>query len=84
VLYGRIATLAKPHIGYGFGWRTNDFSFLSAARREQLLALGTDLRPRSARGSCVAYNCMIRFLDTRRTEFLPGLSLVLILHHPDP
>jgi len=56
--------------------------FLSAAEREQLLALCSDLRPRSARSSCLAYNCMI--FDTRRTEFLPGLSLALILHHPDP
>ena len=55
-------------VGYGFGWYTNVFPHLSAAEREQLLALGADLRHVAHGGGCVAYyNYMIRFLDTRRT-----------------
>jgi hypothetical protein len=41
---------------------------LSAAEREQLLALGADLRHVAHGGGCVAYyNYIIRFLDTKRT-----------------
>jgi hypothetical protein len=41
---------------------------LSAAEREQPLALGADLRHVAYRGSRVAYyNYIIRFLDTQRT-----------------
>jgi len=55
-------------VNYGFGWYTNVSAFLSATERNQLLALGTDLRYVAHGGSCIAYyNYMIRFLDTRRT-----------------
>lgn len=55
-------------VGYGFGWHTNVFPLLSTAEREQLLALGADLRHVAHGGGCVAYyNYMIRFLNTRRT-----------------
>jgi hypothetical protein len=41
---------------------------LSTAEREQLLALGADIRHVAHGGGCVAdYNYMIRFLNTRRT-----------------
>jgi CubicO group peptidase (beta-lactamase class C family) len=55
-------------VGYGFGWYTNVFPFLSRSEREQLLALGADLRHVAHGGGCVAYfNYIIRLLDTRRT-----------------
>ena len=56
-------------VGYGFGWITNVFPYLSAAEREKLLALGeTGLRHVAHGGSLVAYyNYIIRFLDSRRT-----------------
>ncbi len=55
-------------VHYGFGWYTNVCSFLTAAEREQLRALGTDLRYVAHGGGCVAYfNYMIRLLDTQRT-----------------
>ena len=56
-------------VGYGFGWITNVFPYLSAAEREQLLALGeAGLHHVAHGGSCVAYyNYIIRFLDSRRT-----------------
>jgi CubicO group peptidase (beta-lactamase class C family) len=55
-------------VGYGFGWYTNVFPFLSDGEREQLLALGADLRHVAHGGGLVAYfNYIIRLLDTRRT-----------------
>jgi CubicO group peptidase (beta-lactamase class C family) len=56
-------------VGYGFGWITNVFPYLSATEREQLLALGgAGLRHVAHGGSLVAYyHYIIRFLDTRRT-----------------
>jgi CubicO group peptidase (beta-lactamase class C family) len=58
----------RTQVGYGFGWHTNVFPLLSTAEREQLLALGADLRHVAHGGGCVAYyNYMIRFLNTRRT-----------------
>jgi CubicO group peptidase (beta-lactamase class C family) len=59
-------------IGYGFGWITNVFPYLSAAERKQLLALGgAGLRHVAHGGSLCAYNnYIIRFLDTRRTIIL--------------
>jgi CubicO group peptidase (beta-lactamase class C family) len=55
-------------VNYGFGWYTNVFDLVSAAERDQLLALGADLRHVAHGGGCIAYfNYMIRFLDTRRT-----------------
>lgn len=58
----------RTPVGYGFGWHTNVFPLLSTAEREQLLALGADLRHVAHGGGCVAYyNYMIRFLNTRRT-----------------
>jgi CubicO group peptidase (beta-lactamase class C family) len=56
-------------VGYGFGWITNVFPYLSAAEREQLLALGgAGLRHVAHGGSLVPYyNYIIRFLDTQRT-----------------
>jgi CubicO group peptidase (beta-lactamase class C family) len=55
-------------VGYGFGWYTDDSSFLTAAEREQRLVLGPDLRYVSHGGGCVAYfNYIIRLLDTQRT-----------------
>lgn len=55
-------------VDYGFGWYTNVSSFLTAAEREQLRVLGTDLRYVAHGGGCVAYfNYMIRLLDTQRT-----------------
>jgi CubicO group peptidase (beta-lactamase class C family) len=56
-------------VGYGFGWYTNVFPFLSDGEREQLLALGgSGLRHVAHGGSLVAYsNYIIRLLDTRRT-----------------
>jgi CubicO group peptidase (beta-lactamase class C family) len=55
-------------IGYGFGWYTDVSSSVTAAEREQLRALGTDLRYVAHGGGCVAYfNYMIRLLDTQRT-----------------
>lgn len=56
-------------VGYGFGWITNVFPYLSPAEQQLLLALGgVDMRHAVHGGSCVAYfNYMIRFLDTRRT-----------------
>jgi CubicO group peptidase (beta-lactamase class C family) len=56
-------------VGYGFGWITNVFPYLSAAERKQLLALGgAGLRHVAHGGSCIAYyNYIIRFLDSQRT-----------------
>lgn len=55
-------------VDYGFGWYTNVFPLVSASEREQLRALGPDLRHVAHGGGCVAYfNYMIRLLDTRRT-----------------
>ena len=57
-------------VGYGFGWITNVFPYLSPAERAQLLALGSNigLRHVAHGGSLVAYcNYIIRFLDSRRT-----------------
>jgi hypothetical protein len=55
-------------VDYGFGWYTNVSSILTAAEREQLLALGADLRYVAHGGGCVAYfNYVIRLLDTQRT-----------------
>ena len=55
-------------VNYGFGWYTNVFPLLSAAEREQLLALGADLCHVAHGGSCVAYyNYIVRLLDTQRT-----------------
>lgn len=56
-------------VGYGFGWYTNVFLYLSAAERKQLIAVGgADLRHVAHGGGCVAYhNYIIRLLDTRRT-----------------
>jgi CubicO group peptidase (beta-lactamase class C family) len=55
-------------VGYGFGWYTDDSSFLTGAEREQRLLLGPDLRYVSHEGGCVAYfNYIIRLLDTQRT-----------------
>jgi len=56
-------------VGYGFGWITNVFPYLSAVEREQLLALGgAGLRHVAHGGSLVAYyNYIIRFLDIQRT-----------------
>jgi hypothetical protein len=54
-------------VGYGFDWYTNASSSVTAAEREQLRALGTDLRYVAHGGGCVAYfNYMIRLLDTQR------------------
>ncbi|TIX90328.1 serine hydrolase domain-containing protein [Rhizobium sp. P44RR-XXIV] len=56
--------------GYGFGWITNVFPYLSAAERQQLLGLGggADIRHVAHGGSCIAYfNYMIRFLEAQRT-----------------
>jgi len=56
-------------VGYGFGWYTNVFPYLSDTERKQLLALGgPGLRHAAHGGSLVAYyNYIIRFLDTQRT-----------------
>jgi CubicO group peptidase (beta-lactamase class C family) len=56
-------------VGYGFGWITNVFPYLSPAEREQLSALGgPGLRHVAHGGSLVAYyNYIIRLLDTQRT-----------------
>jgi len=56
-------------VGYGFGWITNVFPYLSATERDQLLALGgAPLRHVAHGGSLIAYyNYIIRFLDSRRT-----------------
>jgi len=55
-------------VDYGFGWYTNVFPIVSAGEREQLRALGADLRHVAHGGGCVAYfNYIIRLLDTRRT-----------------
>lgn len=55
-------------VDYGFGWYTNVFPIVSASEREQLCALGADLRYVAHGGGCVAYwNYIIRLLDTRRT-----------------
>jgi CubicO group peptidase (beta-lactamase class C family) len=54
-------------VGYGFGWITNVFPYLSASERAQLLGLGgAGLRHVAHGGSIDAYyNYIIRFLDTR-------------------
>jgi CubicO group peptidase (beta-lactamase class C family) len=56
-------------VGYGFGWITNVFPYLSPGEREQLSALGgPGLRHVAHGGSLVAYyNYIIRLLDTQRT-----------------
>jgi len=55
-------------VNYGFGWYTDVSAFVNATEREQLRALGADLRYVAHGGSCVAYyNYMIRLLDTKRT-----------------
>jgi CubicO group peptidase (beta-lactamase class C family) len=56
-------------VGYGFGWITNVFPYLSAVERKQLLGVGdAGLRHVAHGGGCVAYyNYIIRFLDTQRT-----------------
>jgi CubicO group peptidase (beta-lactamase class C family) len=45
----------RTPVGYGFGWYTNVFPLLSTAEREQLLALGADIRHVAHGGGCVAY-----------------------------
>ena len=64
-------------VGYGFGWITNVFPYLSAAERDQLLALGgAGLRHVAHGGSLVAYyNYIIRFLDSQRT-------IIVLTNHP--
>jgi CubicO group peptidase (beta-lactamase class C family) len=58
-------------IGYGFGWITDVFPLLTSAERQQLLALGADLRHVAHGGSLGGYNnYIIRFLDARRTIIL--------------
>jgi len=56
-------------VGYGFGWFTNVFPYLTPAEREQLLAVGggADLRHVAHGGSLYHYNFIIRLLDTQRT-----------------
>jgi CubicO group peptidase (beta-lactamase class C family) len=55
-------------VDYRFGWYTNIFPIVSASEREQLRALGADLRYVAHGGGCVVYfNYIIRLLDTRRT-----------------
>jgi len=55
-------------VDYGFGWYTNVLPIVSASEREQLRALGADLRYVAHGGGCVAYwNYIIRLLDSRRT-----------------
>jgi len=55
-------------VDYGFGWYTNVTSSLTPVEREQLRALGVDLRYVAHGGGCVAYfNYMIRLLDAQRT-----------------
>lgn len=55
-------------IGYGFGWFTNVFPYLSAAEREQLLAVGgAGLRHVAHGDGFYNYNYIIRLLDTQRT-----------------
>ena len=55
-------------VDYGFGWYTSVSSFVTAAEREQLRAIGADPGYVAHGGGCVAYfNYMIRLLDTRRT-----------------
>jgi CubicO group peptidase (beta-lactamase class C family) len=55
-------------VDYGFGWYTSVSSFVTAAEREQLRAIGADRGYVAHGGSCVAYfNYIIRLLDTRRT-----------------
>lgn len=51
-------------VDYGFGWYTNVSSFVTTAEREQLQALGANLRYVAHGGGCVAYfNYIIRLLD---------------------
>ena len=56
-------------VGYGFGWITNVFPYLSGSEREQLSILGgTDLRHVAHGGSWPTYyNYIIRLLDSHRT-----------------
>jgi CubicO group peptidase (beta-lactamase class C family) len=54
-------------VGYGFGWFTNVFPYLTPAEREQLLAVGgADLRHVAHGGGLYHYNYIIRLLDTQR------------------
>jgi len=63
------ATNDGTQVGYGFGWITNVFPYLSDAERKQLDALGsTDLRHVAHGGSWPTYyNYIIRLLDSQRT-----------------
>jgi len=63
------ATNDGTPVGYGFGWFTNVISYLSAAEREQLLALGgAGLRLVAHGGSLFTYcNYITRLLGTQRT-----------------
>jgi CubicO group peptidase (beta-lactamase class C family) len=63
------ATNDGTPVGYGFGWFTNVISYLSAAEREQLLALGgASLRLVAHGGSLFTYcNYITRLLGTQRT-----------------
>jgi CubicO group peptidase (beta-lactamase class C family) len=55
-------------VGYGFGWFTNVFPYLTPAEREQLLAVGgADLRHVAHGGGLYHYNYIIRLLDTQHT-----------------
>jgi CubicO group peptidase (beta-lactamase class C family) len=56
-------------VGYGFGWYTNVFPYLSDTERKQLLGLGgPGLRHVAHGGSLITYyNYMFRLLDSRRT-----------------
>jgi CubicO group peptidase (beta-lactamase class C family) len=63
------ATSDGTAVGYGFGWITNVFPYLSAAERKQLDLLGgADLRHVVHGGSwSTYYNYIIRLLDSQRT-----------------
>jgi hypothetical protein len=54
-------------VGYGFGWYTNVFPYLSDTERKQLLALGgPGLRHVAHGGSLITYyNFMLRLFDSR-------------------
>jgi CubicO group peptidase (beta-lactamase class C family) len=75
-------------VGYGFGWITNVFPYLSPSEREQLSALGgPGLRHVAHGGSLVAYyNYIIRLLDTQRTVLVltnrGPIAPAVEPHHP--